>query len=436
MTFYSTAILLTELMMIAMILHVIRYSGFTKQQKVWFILTFASIMLCSVAEFAVHCGYYDPKFSIPLTILTVVQFSIAPFLGAFFSGALGLYKPAKIASIFFSTNFLVEAVLAPFGLIFVFNENGYSRGPAFIIYEIFFFISLAYLMISMIIIGRKFQHRDVLTILMVVAIIIAGIVPMVLFKINITYIAIAISASLCYIYYNDLVQQDTLMDVSTHQRRITQMQTHIISGLANLIESRDLETGEHIFRTSNYTKLIAEKCIEDGVYTDQIDDRFVTLIFDTSPLHDIGKIVVSDTILRKPGKLTPEEFEAMKQHAAVGGKVVREVLSGVSDTEYIIFASDVATYHHERWDGNGYPKNLKGEEIPLSARIMAIADVFDALVSERCYKKAMSPEKAFDIIEEEAGTHFDPTLAAVFLNHKEDVLLVLNSSPKVDIIDA
>ena len=197
------------------------------------------------------------------------------------------------------------------------------------------------------------------------------------------------------------------------------MQTHMISGLANLIENRDLDTGEHIFRTSAYVRLLAECAREDGVYADVIDDKFISMLETLAPMHDIGKIVVPDSILRKPARLTYEEFEIMKTHAAVGGKVVKEVLSGITDEDYLSFAADIATYHHERWDGTGYPEKLKGEDIPLSARIMAIADVFDALISERCYKKAMPPKEAFGIIEEEAGTHFDPLLAKVFLDHKE-----------------
>ena len=139
-------------------------------------------------------------------------------------------------------------------------------------------------------------------------------------------------------------------------------------------------------------------------------------------MHDVGKILIPDSILLKPGRLTAEEFERMKAHATEGNKVVMEILNGITDEEYLSFASDIATYHHERWDGSGYPKGLKGEEIPLPARIMALADVYDALVSERCYKKAIPPEEAFKIIEEESGSHFDPLLVEVFLRHKESFL--------------
>ena len=167
----------------------------------------------------------------------------------------------------------------------------------------------------------------------------------------------------------------------------------------------------------------AENAEKDGVYTDIIDEHFISLLYSLAPLHDVGKIVVSDQILKKPGKLTPEEFEEMKKHASAGGKVVRQILSGITDDEFIDFASDIATYHHEKWDGSGYPEHLSGDKIPLSARIMAIADVYDALTSERCYKKAMSPEKAFTIIQEESGTHFDPKLVEVFLKHKEEFII-------------
>ncbi|MBO4217263.1 MAG: HD domain-containing protein [Clostridia bacterium] len=420
MTFYMSIIVMTELLMLAMTIHVLNYSGFTREQKAWYLLTFISIMVCAAAEFAVHCGYYDEVFAIPLTVVTVLQFSIAPLLGVFFTGALGLHRQARLASFFFSLNLVVEIIAAPFGWVFYFDAEGYHRGKVFILYTAFYLISLLYLIIHMVIVGNKFRRRDVWTIAMILVILVAGIIPMTLFNLNITYIAIAIAASLCYIYYNDLVQQDIQAELVANQKKLSEMQEHMISGLANLIEDRDTETGEHILRTSAYVKTLAENARKEGIYTDELDDRFIFLLYTLAPMHDIGKIVVPDTILRKPGKLTAEEFEQMKKHAAVGGSVVREILNGVTDEEYLSLASDIATYHHEWWNGAGYPKGLKGDEIPLTARIMAIADVYDALISERCYKKAMTAEEAFKIIGEEAGTHFDPKLAAVFLKYREE----------------
>ena len=420
MTFYTGTFILTELVMLAMTLHVLFYSAFEKNQKVRYIVTFLSIMVCSAAEFAVHCGYYDKKYAIPLTVITVLQFSLAPVLAIMFTSALGLKNQTKIALIFFFLNLVVQAGAAPFGAVFFFDDNGYNRGQYFIIYGALFVLSLIYLVIGLIIVGRKFRHRDLPTIIMVVVVLIAGIAPMAIFRVNITYIAIAISASLCYIYYNDLIQQDIKRELVEKQERISDMQTHMISGLANVIENRDIDTGGHISRTSLYVKTLAEDARKDGVYADAINDHFIYLIHTLAPMHDIGKIIIPDSILKKPGKLTAEEYEQMKQHAAVGGSVVREVLSGITDEDYLRFASDIATYHHERWDGTGYPTGLKGEEIPLSARIMAIADVFDALVSERCYKKAMTPGEAFDVIRAESGSHFDPNLTEVFLKHKNE----------------
>ena len=415
--FYACTTGLLGLLMIAMLLHVIHYSGFTRQQKVWFVLTFASVIVCSVAELAVHCGYYRKEFAVPLTVITTIQFSLSPLLSVFFSGALGLHKGAKRAVWFFLPNVLVEIISAPFGWIFYFNDAGYFRGTYFLIYEICYFFALIYLAVSMIIVGKRFRHRDFWTLLMVFVILVAGILPMTILKLHIAYISVGICACLCYIYYNDLVQEDIQADLVANQKRLSEMQEHTISGLANLIESRDTETGGHVARTRAFAKSIAEHAREEGVYTDQIDDKFISRLYMLAPMHDVGKIVVSDQILRKPGKLTPEEFEQMKVHAAVGGSVVRLILKGITDEEYLKFASDIATYHHERWDGNGYPERLSGEEIPLCARIMALADVYDALISERCYKKPFPVDVAVEEIRRERGTHFDPELTDVFLRH-------------------
>ncbi len=418
MTLYAGMTILIELFMIAMMVHVLRSSGISKTQKGWFFLTYLAVMLCAAAEYAVHGVRYDPGLAIPLTVVTVVQFSVAPLLGILFSGALGLPRQRKITVGFLCLNLLVEIVAAPFGWVFSFGQTGYARGEYFFLYEAFYFFSLIYLVVSMVKVGKRFRHRDRGTIVMILVVLVTGIVPMTLLKVNITYMAIAISASLCYIYYNDLIQQDIQAELIASQEKMSRMQEHIISGLANLIESRDLETGEHVARTGGYVRALSEYARQDGVYAAQLDDRFIDLMYRAAPLHDVGKIVVPDHILKKPGKLTEAEFGEMKRHASEGGRVVHEVLGGVADEAYLSFASDVAACHHERWDGRGYPKGLSGEDIPLSARIMAIADVFDALISERCYKKAVPPEEAFDIIREGAGTQFDPNLVKVFLRHR------------------
>ena len=420
MDFYLSSTILIELLMITMIIHVIRYSGFNRLQKSWHIVTFASVLFCAAAEYAVHCGYYDPSFAVPLTIATVIQFSVAPAMAVFFSGALGLHKTAKKALWLFVPHAVMEIISAPFGWIFFFDNEGYHRGDLFTIYSAFYFLSLLYLMISMLIVGKKFKHRDGMTIVLIVLTLITGILPVTFLGIHTAYISIGMSACLCYIYYNDLVQEDMHTELIANQKKITDMQEQMISGLAGIIESRDVNTGQHVARTRELVKLISEGAIKEGVYTDVINDEYVHLIYTLSPMHDVGKIVVSDTVLNKPAKLTPEEFEQMKTHASSGGAVVGQILSGITDESYFKFASDLAKYHHEWWDGTGYPEGLKGEEIPLCARIMAIADVYDALISERCYKKALPKDEALAIIKEESGTHFDPKLVDVFLKYIDD----------------
>ena len=430
--FYLGTIAIITLMMLGMTFHVLAYSGFTKKQKKWFTWTFLTIVFCCFAEFAVHCGYYDSDFKIPLYILTILQFSLSPILAMLFCGALGLRGQKVVATVFFAIGAIAESVCAFKGWIFSFDEIGYHRGPYFYIYEIFFSVSFVYLLVCLFIVGKRFRSRDLVTIACIFVLVAAGIV-LTMFsdeifheEIHVTYIAIGLCSCLSYIYYNDLVQDDIKTELVDKQIKMSGMQNHIITSLASLIESRDADTGEHVIRTSYYAKRLAEEIKPLKTYGKEMNDEFVALIYLLAPLHDVGKIVVSDQILTKPARLTPEEFEEMKKHASMGGIVVRQILEGVSDEEYVKFASDIAMYHHERWDGTGYPEGLKGKKIPLAARIMAIADVFDALTSERCYKPKMEPEQAFKIIEEEAGTHFDPNLVKIFLKHRDEYENYLN----------
>ena len=419
MSFYAAATIINVILMIAMTIHVSNNTVFNKAQKTWFISTFAAISFCALAEFAVHCGYYDQALAIPLTILTVLQFAIAPCFAMLFAGALGLKHQGKIAIAYFTLCLLAGIICAPFGWEFFFDAEGYHRGAAFIVYEITYFGSLAYIIVVLVIAGKRFSHRDLGTIVAIFVVLAAGIIPMSFFQLHVAYIAVGISSVLCYVFYNDLVQQDMSADLLQKQQKITDMQVQITARLANLIESRDTETGEHVARTSAYVKTLAEDCLADGVYTDLINQEFIDLIVILAPMHDVGKILISDKILRKPGKLTPEEYEEIKKHATYGGDVIKQILNGIADDNYIQFATEIATSHHERWDGKGYPNGLKEDEIPLAARMMAIADVFDALVSKRCYKEAIPVDEAFRIMEEESGTHFDAKLIEVFLNHKE-----------------
>ncbi len=214
-----------------------------------------------------------------------------------------------------------------------------------------------------------------------------------------------------------------LDEVKEKGEQIEFMQSGLIYILSDLVESRDKCTGDHIRKTAEYVNLIMDLLKENGIYLDQLsDDEYVRSVNYAAPLHDVGKIKVPDAILNKPGKLTDEEFNEMKKHTTAGRNIIVKAIELTGDSAYLREAKNVAAYHHEKWDGSGYPKGLKGEEIPLSARIMAVSDVFDALLSKRSYKEPMSYDTAFNIIEEGAGKHFDPEIVRVFLANRERVV--------------
>ena len=220
---------------------------------------------------------------------------------------------------------------------------------------------------------------------------------------------------------------DTIENVEHQTEVIKKLQNGLILVLADMVESRDQCTGEHVRKTAAYTDVIMRQMKKEGIYTDQLTDEFMYDVMNSAPLHDIGKIQVSDTILNKPGKLTDEEFEIMKTHTTAGADVIRHAMDMVSEENsgYLKEAMNLAHYHHEKWNGSGYPCGLKGEEIPLSARVMAVADVFDALVSKRSYKDGFPFEKAMSIIEEGAGSHFDPKVAGALIHASDEVYQIM-----------
>lgn len=201
-------------------------------------------------------------------------------------------------------------------------------------------------------------------------------------------------------------------EVDRKAQLIAAMQDNVILGIAELVEDRDNSTGGHIKRTSQVVSILAEELEKRNTFS--VSPNFYMFIIKAAKMHDLGKIAVADSILRKPGKFTPEEYEQMKQHAAKGGVTVSKVLENLNASEFVMIATNIAHYHHERWDGRGYPEQLTGEEIPLEARIMAVADVYDALVSKRCYKDEFDFSKAYDIVVSGMGTQFDPQLKECF----------------------
>ncbi len=198
----------------------------------------------------------------------------------------------------------------------------------------------------------------------------------------------------------------------------------MIFALAKLADSRDNETGSHLERIREYCRSLCLELSTWPEYEDVIDGMFIQSIYETSPLHDIGKVGIPDHILLKPGRLTPEEFAVMTQHAEIGGKTIQTVAGAHPKTLCLKMAYDIAMTHHERWDGTGYPRGLAGEAIPLCGRIVAIADVYDALTSHRVYKAAYPHSRAVAIIREGSGSHFDPALVRAFLKLENEFLRI------------
>ena len=216
-----------------------------------------------------------------------------------------------------------------------------------------------------------------------------------------------------YIKLLDAYNEELQIEVDKQTNHIVEMHDNLIMSMAMMVESRDNSTGGHIRRTSEGVRILIDE-IKKGNEL-ELSDEFCKCIIKAAPMHDIGKIAVDDVILRKPGRFNDEEFEKMKIHSAEGARIVHEILKETDDEAFKKIAENVAHFHHERWDGSGYPDRLKGEEIPLEARIMAIADVYDALVSKRVYKESMSFEEADRIIMEGMGTQFDAKLKPYYI---------------------
>lgn len=216
--------------------------------------------------------------------------------------------------------------------------------------------------------------------------------------------------------YNSNLQKE----VAHKTADIVHIKDMMVLGMATMVESRDNSTGGHIKRTSRVVEIFSDRlsgCLDEF----GISEEFLQMVIKAAPMHDLGKIAIPDSVLQKQGKFTDEEYEIMKRHSAEGARIVNDILKGVESEEFVRVAVNVAHYHHEKWNGQGYPTGIKGEEIPIEARIMALADVFDALVSKRCYKDAYSFDTAFGIIEESLGTQFDPELGRVFLTCRKEL---------------
>ncbi|RDH83195.1 MAG: two-component system response regulator [endosymbiont of Seepiophila jonesi] len=215
-----------------------------------------------------------------------------------------------------------------------------------------------------------------------------------------------------------LANQNQILEerVKGRTKELAMAKDTTILAMATLAETRDNETGNHIRRTQYYVKALAEELRKQSNFAPLLTDDYIEQLYKSAPLHDIGKVGIRDSILLKPGKLTEDEFEEMKNHAVYGRDAIIEAekLQGNPDSSFLLIAREIAYSHHKKWDGSGYPNSLSGQEIPFSGRLMAVADVYDALISKRVYKPAFSHEKASDIIRQGRGSHFDPEVVDAF----------------------
>ncbi len=382
----------------------------------------------------------SPAWKIPLLhIFTFIFYAVPPFIFIFLIKYTETYLQASNSNsicfkicIGISICYLLGTIITPFTgfYYYITPDNFYTRGKFNFVSYVFY--AGFYLLSTIVIIRNKnyFTHKEFITFLTFPLLpIVCESLQLLFYGLALVNIGMTLSILLIFLNLHINLENDFInkaQEAQSTQKKLINFQEHTIISLSNLVENRDTETGEHARRTSLFVELLARRTMKDGFYTDIITESYIKNLVKAAPMHDIGKIVVSDNVLKKPGRLDDNEFEEMKHHAQEGGRIVNDIIGLTDDKEYIQIAIDMAQSHHERWDGNGYPNRLKGNSIPLCARLMAVADVFDALVFERCYKKPIPPEEAFSIIENESGSHFDPILIQEFFKIKEEILRIMH----------
>lgn len=401
-----------------------------------FIYICISLIIFNVTDIANWIGEgNDQAWKAPyLHIMTFFYYGITPFsFMALIRYIEEYFKPRRISPVYmklaiiFSALYLIFVFITPFtGAIYYFTpDNYYMRGKYNYVSVIFFVIFYLLSFILVLINKKYFTRKEFFSFLSFPLFpIVMEAIQLKFYGLSLVNMGMTLSVLLIFMNLHQHLESsllETEREVHTQEEKMLKFQEHTIISLSNLVENRDTETGEHARRTSLFVELLARRAMKDGYYTEIINDDYIKRLVKAAPMHDIGKIVVSDTVLKKNGRLDNAEFEQIKHHAQEGGRIVNDIIGLTDDKEYIQIAIDMAQSHHERWDGTGYPNKISGEQIPLSARLMAIADVFDALVFERCYKKPIPPEQAFEIIENESGTHFDPILVKEFSLLKEEI---------------
>ena len=309
-------------------------------------------------------------------------------------------------------------------------NNVYKRGRLFnvtVIIEIFLYCEALFIIIKYH--NRLTTAENIGFASFIFCPFIAQIIQIAYYGIALNSLGLTISFIIVYINMNLRLKKKlnkTEQQLTVIDNEKTELLYNTIYNISNLIEFSEIES-KHVKRITLYSKLIASTCQKKGLYENIIDDDFVRNIEKTSSFHDLGNVSIPREILSKPSKVTAEEFESIKTHSQKGSDIINHILAIGHESDFIKMASDICKYHHERWDGKGYPKKLRGREIPLCARIVSLADTFDALTSTRCYKRAVSLDEAFRVIDNESGKQFDPELVMEFLKLKKPIADIFNS---------
>ena len=392
-----------------------------KLSATWFdeLLVLAIISVIYDGATAITVNYLDV---VPVILNRILHMffllsidSVIYILFGYLLKATGAVPKNKIKRILFSIPFVVSVLVVILNIgsleFRIGNATNYSMGIS--AYTCFGMV-VVYLILALIVFIKRWHYIEsnkrssIFTYLfvMLMTTVIQASNPEILIT------SVATTIVIMGIYMN---QEDPVMN------EVARYHEEMVMGFSTLVESKDGSTGGHVKRTTAYVELLAEELRNRGQYREILTKDYISNLCKAAPMHDIGKIAVPDVVLQKPGKLTDEEFEIIKQHATNGGRIIKETFGNLGDKQYTKIAYQVAKYHHEKWNGRGYPEGLIRDEIPLCARIMAVADVFDAVAEKRCYRDAMPLEKCFAIIEEGSGQDFDPVVAEVFLSIKDKV---------------
>lgn len=381
------------------------------------LLGIVSILLDGITAYTVnHLDVVDPLLNRTAHALFLISLNAVIFvLCLYMLVVTGAYPKKKLGRTLIFLPFIANIVLVFMNIGSLRYIEGrvtnYSMGAS--VYTCFIMAAVYILITITVFFGRwnyieSHKRASIFTYLMVLGVVtgIQMVFPETLIS------SIGVTGFILGVYLN--LEDSALKELSRYH-------SETVMAFANLIENRDDSTGGHVKRTSLYVKLIAEQLRDSRQFKEILTKDYINNLVKAAPMHDIGKIAVPDAILQKPGKLTEEEFAIMKLHSEKGGEIIQETFQNLGSEDFRKMAYHVARYHHEKWNGKGYPEGLKRKDIPLSARIMAVADVFDAVSEKRCYRDAMPLEKCFEIIEQGSGQDFDPLIVEAFMNIRDKV---------------